>query len=129
MTAETKVRTMTGLSELWDAGTAQRVRAKEVTSLEGRRVSVSIAAQPQIAAILLQDEVARNQGFIARFLMAMPDSRIGSRKVTVSEPLSDLRLQTYYARCQQILGAALPLKAGKRNELDPPTLQLTGDAW
>lgn len=79
MGQEAKTRTVTGLSELWDSGSAQRIRAQETLFLTGRRVGISLAAQPQVASALLGDELAKDQGFVGRFLVTMPDSTIGAR--------------------------------------------------
>ena len=71
VTAETKLRTFAGLSELWDSGTSQRIRAKEFTTISGSRLSVSLAAQRSVAALLMADPLARDQGITARFLVMM----------------------------------------------------------
>jgi hypothetical protein len=44
MSNDARTRMMTGLSKLWDIGSAQRVRAKEITRISGRRLSISLAA-------------------------------------------------------------------------------------
>ena len=75
MGQEAKTRTVTGLSELWDSGSAQRVRARETLFLVGCRVGISLAAQPRVASALLGDELAKDQGFVGRFLVTMPDTR------------------------------------------------------
>lgn len=129
MTQEAKTRTVTGLSELWDSGSAQRVRAKETTFLQGRRVGISLAAQPKVAAALLSDELAQDQGFVGRFLVTMPDSTIGTRQVRETYPLEDPRLGAFHRRCRQILNQPLPLREGSRNEVQPPALTLSREAW
>ncbi|AWB26205.1 DUF3987 domain-containing protein (plasmid) [Methylobacterium currus] len=129
MTAETKTRTVTGLSELWDAGSAQRIRAKETLFLNGRRLGISLAAQPQIASGLLGDELAKDQGFVGRFLVTMPESTIGKRVIRPTEPAADGRLAEFHHQCRRLLSAPLPLREGARNELVPPSLGLTPEAW
>lgn len=129
MTAETKTRTVTGLSELWDGGSAQRIRARETLFLTGRRVGISLAAQPQIASGLLGDELAKDQGFVGRFLVTMPDSTIGMRTIRPTDPANDARLAAFHRQCHRLLNAPLPLRDGARNEVDPPSIGPTNEAW
>jgi hypothetical protein len=129
MSDDAKTRTITGLSKLWDIGAAQRVRAKEVTIINGRRVSVSLAVQPKIAASLLGDDLARDQGFVGRFLMTMPESRIGLREIRASAPHTDPRLQNFNLSLRRLFALPFPLKSGARNELEPRDLKFDGDAW
>ncbi|WP_279598921.1 YfjI family protein [Methylobacterium sp. J-076] len=128
MTQEAKTRTVTGLSELWDSGSAQRVRARETLFLNGCRVGISLAAQPRVASALLGDELAKDQGFVGRFLITMPDSRIGLRQIRGTNPLTDMRLTDFHDLCRQCLNAGLPLREGSRNQLEPPVLDLDPDA-
>lgn len=128
MTQEAKTRTVTGLSELWDSGSAQRVRARETLFLNGCRVGISLAAQPRVASALLGDELAKDQGFVGRFLITMPDSRIGFRQIRGTNPLTDERLAEFHNLCRQCLSAGLPLREGSRNQLEPPILDLAPDA-
>ncbi|MBQ0820987.1 DUF3987 domain-containing protein [Microvirga sp. HBU67558] len=129
MTEEAKIRTITGLSELWDSGSAQRVRVGENTFMVGRRVSVSLAVQPMLAAKLLGDEIAQDQGFVGRFLVTMPESRIGTRVIRESNPHGDVRLQEFKRSLRRLFEASLPLRDETRNELDPQNLELDDHAW
>lgn len=129
MGEDARTRNITGLSELWDSGSAQRIRAKETAFLHGRRVGISLAAQPKIASSLLCDELARDQGFVGRFLITMPESTIGTRQIKESRPLSDPRLQAFHRRSRILLEAPLPLRDGRRSEVDPPALRLSPEAW
>ena len=128
MAQEAKTRTVTGLSELWDSGSAQRVRARETLFLNGCRVGISLAAQPRVASALLGDELAKDQGFVGRFLITMPDSRIGLREIRGTDPLSDPRLAEFHNLCRRCLNAGLPLREGSRNQLEPPILPLAPEA-
>jgi hypothetical protein len=130
MTDDTRMRTMTGLSELWDAGTVQRIRAGEVTRLIGRRVSVSLAVQPKIASTFLGNELARDQGFLARFLVMMPDSTIGTREVRPAKSLEDVRIVRFHRRLAAMLNQPQPTREGSGGkELELPALDLDHDAW
>lgn len=129
MGEEARTRTITGISALWDDGSAQRVRAKEATFLSGRRVGISLAAQPKVASSLLTDELAKDQGFVGRFLVTMPDSTIGLRKIRASDPRGDRRLIEFHRQCRRLLGIPLPLRDGRRNEVQPVALTLSPEAW
>ncbi|MEN3238921.1 YfjI family protein [Methylobacterium ajmalii] len=130
MTDDTRMRTMTGLSELWDGGTAQRIRAGEVTRVTGRRVSVSLSVQPKIASTFLGNELARDQGFLARFLVMMPESTIGTREVRAAKSLEDTRIIRFHRRLIAMLRRPQPTREGSGGmELDLPALPLDHGAW
>lgn len=129
MGEEARTRTVTGLSELWDSGSAQRVRAKETTFLQGRRVGISLAAQPKVASSLLSDELAKDQGFVGRFLVTMPDTTIGTRQIRETCAMDDARLLAFHHQCHAVLAHPLPLRDYARNEVAPPTLTLSREAW
>ena len=125
MTEDAKVRTITGLCKLYDNGAGQRVRANEITFIHGRRVSVSLAVQPRIAAGLLGDEMARDQGFVGRFLICMPDSTIGKRVVRVTNPNEDPRIIAFHKRMAKLL----ELQDGVEGELKLDAMTLSPQAW
>ncbi len=125
MSDDAKTRTLTGLSTLYDSGSAQRVRAKEITILDGRRVSISLAAQAKIAAALLGDELAQDQGFLGRFLVCYPDSRIGTREVRLAPSDVDPRVEVFTDR----VGRLLDLQDGIKAPLRLPTIGLDAEAW
>ena len=125
MNEDAKTRTLTGLSTLYDTGAAQRVRAKEITILDGRRVSISLAAQAKIAAALLGDELAQDQGFLGRFLVCYPDSRIGTREVRLVPTDTDPRVEAFTDRVRRLLD----LQDGIKAPLRLPVLVLDDEAW
>jgi len=129
MGPEARTRTVTGLSKLWDNGSAQRVRATEVQTFVGRRVGVSLAAQPRVASTFIGDELANDQGIVGRFLVMMPDSTIGTRQFRATTPGTDPRLFRFQDQCRRCLAAGLPIRQGAKNELDPPVLGLSPEAW
>ncbi len=125
MSEDAKVRTLTGLSMLYDTGAAQRVRAKEITIINGRRVSISLAAQEKVAAALLGDELAQDQGFLGRFLTCYPESRIGTREVRLAPTEEDARVEAFTERVERLLyqqdGVTAPLSL--------PVLTIDDIAW
>jgi len=79
---EAELRTIALLSRIWDGSWLDRVRAKdrEHVTLYGRRLSMHLMAQPEVALRLLGKALYRSQGFLARILIAAPASLIGTRK-------------------------------------------------
>lgn len=73
MSDDNKLRTATGLSSAWDGEPIRRVRAGDGASiLPGRRLSVHLMVQPDVASILLNDRLLTNQGLLSRMLITAP---------------------------------------------------------
>ena len=133
--ADTVAATLGGLTKGFDDGRFERTRSK--CNLEGsgvaynRRLSIHLQAQPVTVAEALRDPLLVGQGFLARFLLAAPDSLAGQR-FTTTEALerssyADSRLQRYWGRCQEIAASPehIDLETG---EVRPPVLQLDAKA-
>lgn len=130
MTKETVARTAAALSKLWDNGTLDRVRVGDgATRLQGRRLAMHLMGQPVIVERALSDEVLVGQGFMARCLLAWPDSTMGTRLYRQVNLLEDAALVRYNERAKLLLSRDLPVVHGSRNELDPPQLKLSPDAY
>lgn len=123
--ADTVAATLGGLTKAFDTGHFERTRSR--SNLEGsgvaynRRLSVHLLAQPVAVAEALRNPLLTGQGFLARFLFAAPDSLAGTRVYTL-ESLSknayaDPRLQSYWARCNEI--------AAQHKYIDPETSEVT----
>ena len=129
MNSENRLKTVSGLSRLWDGAPVDRWRAGDgVAVFRGRRLSAHLMAQPVAAAGLLSDPVANGQGFLARFLITEPPGAIGTRLRVGHAPASEEALRAFTARAGDLLRRPLPLREGARNELDPPLLPLSGEA-
>jgi Protein of unknown function (DUF3987) len=129
MSDDAKLRTAAGLSKLWDDGETRRVRVGDGASiLPGRRLSVHLMVQPDVAGIMLNDRLLADQGLLSRFLITAPDSAAGLRRWHEPLPASEIALKRYGARLLDILEAPLPLAAGKANELEPRRLELSAEA-
>ncbi len=133
--ADTVAATLGGLTKGFDDGRFERTRSKG--NLEGsgvaynRRLSIHLLAQPVTVAEALRDPLLVGQGFLARFLLAAPDSLAGQR-FTTAEALerssyADSRLQRYWGRCQEIAASPehIDLETG---EVRPPVLQPEAEA-
>ena len=65
MSPEKRLSTLTTLSRLWDRGEFDRVRVGDGSgSYYGRRLCLHLMVQPAVAASLLADPLAREQGFL-----------------------------------------------------------------
>lgn len=129
MNSDNRMKTVAGLSKFWDGSPINRTRAGDgAVTFYGRRLCAHLMVQPIIADTLLSDPTARDQGFLARFLLCQPPSTIGTRLREVHSSESDTALAAYSRRLGDLLSAELPLTEGRRNELEPPVLQGTQEA-
>jgi hypothetical protein len=130
MTKETVMRTAATLSKLWDRGELDRIRAADgATKLWGRRLALHLMAQPVIAERALSDDVLAGQGFLARCLLAWPQSTAGTRAYVSESLRDDAAITQFAARISELLRRPLPIAEGERNELAPRVLTLTPDAF
>jgi len=125
----TKVRAATSLSDLWDGKPIRRMRAEGGSSfMPGRRLSMHLQIQPDIASALLADPELKAQGFLSRLLIAYPESLIGTRMYRPEQETTAIHLRVYENHILDLLRAELPLASGKRNELAPRTIEMDEEA-
>lgn len=128
MNPENKLKTMAGLSRLWNGEPIDRTRAGDgAKTYRGRRLAAHIMVQPIAARPLLSDPQANGQGFLARFLMTEPPSLIGTRLRRGHSPASDLAVNAFAVKLRANLEAPLPTSANPQ-ELTPPRLILSPQA-
>lgn len=128
MNADNRLKTMAGLSMLWNGDPLNRTRAGDgATTLRGRRLAAHLMVQPVAARPLLADPQASGQGFLARFLITEPPSAIGTRLRRGHEPASEAALADFAARLTHILETPMPTGASPQ-ELTPPRLPLSTGA-
>jgi hypothetical protein len=127
MSPEKRLGTLTTLSRLWDRGEFDRVRVGDGSgSYFGRRLCLHLMVQPAVAASLLADPLAREQGFLARCLVSYPKSTAGKRTYVEADLNAAPAYQDYACRIQELLTGQWP-KAND-HELDPPNLFLSPEA-
>jgi putative DNA primase/helicase len=126
LSKDNALKTMSMWCKLWDGSNLTRVRAGDgVAALYGRRMSMHIQAQPEIMDKLLSDPMANGQGFLARCLVAYPESTIGSRMITGFDTTEYAReLKQLYAKMKGLLEAKPRKAGGTRQELNPIGLPL-----
>jgi hypothetical protein len=129
MSDEAKLRTATGLSNIWDGEPIRRVRAGDgAMILPGRRLAAHLMVQPEVAALLLNDRLLSGQGLLSRFLVTAPESAAGTRLWHDPSANSSTALNRYRMRLTDILEAPLPLAGDRLNELNPRPLPLSSEA-
>ena len=129
MSKDNRLKSVAGLSKLWDGSGVDRVRAGDgAESFYGIRLACHVLLQPVAAMGLLADPVANGQGFLARFLMCHPESTIGFRLRTDYDPTNDRIIENFAARIITCLETDLPVAENSRNRLAPRTLPLMTDA-
>lgn len=128
MNSDNRLKTMAGLSQLWNGEPIDRTRAGDGTqTYRGRRLAAHLMVQPVAALPLLSDPLAMGQGFLARFLLTQPPSRIGTRLKRDAGPNCAHIVERFGAHLSGILSADLPTD-GHPQELAPRRLTLSPDA-
>ena len=127
MSRESVMRNLSLLNALWD-GATHRVerRTSESFTLAGARLTMGLAAQPETVRQFVEGTrgLARGNGFAARFLIAAPASKQGSRPFR--EAPEWLYLPTFAARIRALLD--LPVALDEAGTLVPVTLALSNSA-
>ena len=129
MSSDHRLNTAAGLSSLWDGEPIRRIRAGDGASLlPGRRMSLHLMMQPEVARGLLGDDMLRSQGLLSRLLVASPRSAAGSRFWKEVDPDANRALDAYRARIGVLLRTRPLLRDGCRNALDPRSLPMSDQA-
>ena len=127
MSSEKRLATLTTLSRIWDRGEFDRVRVGDGSgSYYGRRLALHLMVQPAVAASLLADPLAREQGFLARCLVSYPASTAGQRRYSEQNLSATPAYTTYAERMRSLLEQRWPVN--DNNELEPPSLSLNAEA-
>lgn len=126
MGRDSVMRNLALLNELWD-GVGHNVnrRTSESFNTSGTRLTVGLAAQAEVVRRFIeQTEISRGIGFIARFLIAWPETKQGSREF--KEPPTWAALSRFNDRISALLGIEHDRDADGR--LQPKTLRLSPEA-
>lgn len=124
MGRDSLTKTLALLNQLWDGSsvTIDR-RTTDSFTLRGARLTAALLIQEPVLKDFLEKSghLARGSGFLARFLLAVPESTQGSR-LYKDPPEAWPALEAYQARLRHLLSLALPLDDAGR--LVPPVLEL-----
>lgn len=128
MGRDSLMRNLAMLNVLWD-GTPQTIdrRTSESFRVRGARLTVALQVQePTLRAFFKHsDGLARGTGFLARFLVAWPDSTIGYRPYAEA-PANWPALAPFHRRIADIL--AVPVTLDDGGALSPTPIPLSPDA-
>lgn len=128
MGKDSAMRNLGLLNQLWDGGglTIDR-RSTESFTVRGARLTVALQIQePTLREFFTRSgALARGTGFLARFLVAWPESTQGSRPFTEA-PKSWPHLAMFNSRIAEILKQPVPID--EDGALTPSMLPLTRDA-
>lgn len=128
MGSESAMRNMALLNILWDGGMLDvGRRSKESFTVRGARLTVAIQIQEATLREFFTKSgaLARGTGFLARFLVAWPDSTQGMRPFTEA-PTNWPHLAAFNRRIAAIMNQPAPIDAD--GALTPPMLALAPDA-
>lgn len=127
MGKDSVMRNLATLNQLWDGNslTIDR-RTSESFTVSGARLTVALQVQGETLLSFFEKSgaLARGTGFLARFLIAWPESTQGHRLFTEA-PAHWPSLHVFNQRITTILGQNAPIDEGK---LTPQMLALTPDA-
>lgn len=126
MNAERSMYTLAILNKGWDGDPISLQRKMSASaSVQAPRLTASIMVQPQTLRTFLRDQgsLARDIGFLARFLVCEPASTQGTR--FDNEPAELVHLKAFNKQVRKFLDQPLPFENGV---LRPGTIILEGAA-
>lgn len=120
-------RSLAVLNNLWDGKRISLARKKGETSLAGRRLAMHLMVQPAVAQKLLADPLAESIGYLPRVLMAEPESKIGTRTISIT-PTPEPSLDIHQQIVADLLAKEMPINDPELMELTPRRLPLSDEA-
>jgi len=130
MAKENVLRTLSEFSSLWGISSELRVRAGAgLTNTRGKRMSMHIMAQPDVARILFGQRIAHNQGFLPRLLVAWPPTMRGTRMYRRGDLSECPAITRYSRRIRDILETPPEYLDGRPGCLDPRNITLSSEAY
>ena len=127
---EENIRNTAGLyNQLWDGDPVRRLRASDgLTDLEGRRVTIHLLVQPEVASKFLGNPILQGVGFLSRILVSFPQSMRGTRFWRQPLFADEMAIKAFADEIYQVLAKTPQMRKGKRNELAPRVVQITDAA-
>ncbi|MGZ8910687.1 MAG: DUF3987 domain-containing protein [Methylococcaceae bacterium] len=125
MSKESAMRNLGLLNVLWDGGELSiGRRTSDSFTVKGARLTVALQVQESVLRAFLEKTggLARGSGFLARFLIAWPESTQGYRLFT-EPPQSWPKLGAFNRRISQLLNTLVPMN--KNGRLEPAMLTFT----
>lgn len=129
MGTDSVMRNLAALNTLWD-GCTHKVSRRTTESYTTRNARLTVSLQVQLPVLVnymqKAGELARGSGFLARFLVAWPESTQGTRQY--QEPDGNMAgLAAFTARLTQLLNMPVPFDETGHG-LDPVMLEFSPEA-
>ena len=122
------LRTIACFSQFWDGIPVRGLRAGTgLIDNPGRRLACHLMIQPHAALSVLANPTLRDQGFLARFLIAAPETLAGTRFWKEPAEGTEPALSRFIARIMSIFEAPIET-ANAANELTPRVIELCPEA-
>lgn len=129
MSGDARMKTAGGLSLFWDGKNYKRLRVKDgVTVLNGRRLTIHIMIQPELAGEFLNDDTLRYQGLLSRLLIAYPESLIGSRLYKSPRDEDQAAIDNYYNVLRNIFDRSSIHISAPNSGLILPSISMSDEA-
>ena len=136
MKSDTRTQALGSFTKLFDDGSIQRTRSKSNLNGSGRaydiRLTFNLQGQHEVLSDALKDDVLREQGFLPRFILSVPENLAGTRlhdaEFRQKNAYLDHRLIAYWERCKTLLDPCpMPLVDGQQQQ-DRRVIQLSSQA-
>jgi hypothetical protein len=109
MRDENLIKTLAGYSKLWDGSPIQRMRSSESFHVDDSRLSMHFMMQPIIAQ-QLRKPIFFEQGYLARFLIAVASPRAGTRFYNEFDPTQTAEYKKYSRTISDLMSSSLTKK-------------------
>lgn len=118
------------LLKAWSGEALDALRGADgMALLMGRRVSMHVLVQPVLLTELFNDKLAREQGLLARCLVAQPDTLAGQRSFRPVNALQDPDVELYSRKIKDLLEQPPEVwPSGDSYELKPQSMHLSHEA-
>jgi Protein of unknown function (DUF3987) len=127
MNSDNRLKTIGGLSKLWNGQPIDRVRSGDgVRVIYNRRCAIHLMVQPKIADSFLNDSACEDQGILSRFLTAYPQSTKGVRLYKNENVYNSVAIKNYSERVEKLLNRWQ--WDNETGELQLQTIKLSGSA-
>jgi hypothetical protein len=129
MSKDNILKTICGLSSLWDGKPITRIRSgDENFILYGRRFSMHLMVQEIIHSTMQHNHLLTGQGLLARCLIICPASNAGARPYCEVDISEEPIIKEFWKLCSSLLDHPFPLKPNTQNDLNPRALSLEPQA-
>lgn len=134
MSRENKLKTLAGLSSLWDAKKDKpitRMRSGDKSlALYGRRCALHFMIQESVYGELTEQSICETQGFLPRCLVTFPESMAGTRMYKEGNPRELLGVRTFYKQCNSLIDQPFPSAPppAPKNQLEVRSITLSREA-